>query len=188
MHTHPPSFPRRRESVRPGVFRVCRVRVPVEARSGPRSGRLLRRREASWGATECERPVRRIRTRFGRVPRRAGGFTAKPTDDLSRKGTPSREGDGKPRSQSRTVAKGAAPGVWGRNGRKAWNGNRRDPFDRDVVASLGSSGGVRAYRTGVRASVVAWKPGNSGGAKGRREGERDGSNGGKPIAASPGNG
>ena len=84
-----PSSPRRRGSVRPGVFRVGRVRVPVEARSGPRSRRLLRRWEAGWGAIGGERPVRRIRTRFGRVPRRAGGFTAKPIDGLSREGTPS---------------------------------------------------------------------------------------------------
>ena len=48
------------------------------------------------------------------------------------------------------------PGGWRQNGRKSWHRKQRDLPG-------------RLSRAGVRGAIVAWKPGNSGGAKGSRK-------------------
>ncbi len=116
-------------------------------------------------------------TRFGLLPWRACMPKAKPKT-LGPAGDAAprwREPPVSPMVRKRQTAHRTAVGGWRQNGRKVQHddagrpGRQTGRYSCAVNPPRAVTRVRRASRTGVRASIVAWKPGNAGGAKGRRE-------------------
>src|SRR5690349_9429029 len=96
--------------------------------------------------------------KYAKVPRDADGREASPR--------------GKSRRETPNQTPGTAEGGWSRNDRKVQCREARRPVRNPEGCSCagfprGNRPVRRARRAGVRASIVAMKPGNAGGAKGR---------------------